>query len=226
MNGELQVLIQVPGSIILQGGETFANFFSKVAHMTAFDNKSSINRVNTTAKDTMVSGMKALGNGFKDGFSGLITEPMKMGEEKGVGGAIVGFGKGMIGLVARPVAGFLDAGVASFAAVRKKLNGEDDDVIPPIRCARALPMIQLSYFTQNMMKIKDIAQLQFQLSDIESLYNQWVEMYVIDNNANVLIGVTQNYLFVADENGEMTCNYKIKKIVDMQFDKKNYRSKN
>lgn len=221
MNGELQVLIQVPGSIILQGGESFANVFSKVAHMTAFDNKSSINRVNTTAKDTMVSGMKALGNGFVDGISGIVTQPMKMGQESGIGGAFVGFGKGLIGLVARPVAGVLDAGVASFAAVRKKINGEDEDVIPPMRCARALPMIQLKHFTENMMKIKDVAQLHFQLSDIESLYNQWVEMYVNDPNASVLLGITRNYLFLSDENGEMTDYYKIRKIVDVQFDQPN-----
>lgn len=217
MNGELQVLIQVPGSIILQGGETFANAFSKVAHMTAFDNSSGVNRVNTTAKATMVSGVKALGGGFKEGITGIVTQPMKMGQESGIGGAIVGLGKGLIGLVAKPVAGVLDASVASIAAARKAINNEDADVIPPMRSARALPMVPMIKFDPFLYQMKDSVQLNFQLTDIESLYYEWIDFCVIDFRSYNIIGVTQKYVFLANEKGAIIESYHIRNIINIQF---------
>lgn len=219
-NGHLEVLVQVPGSILLQTTETVVNVAAKFVHFASFDNTSKINRVNTSAKDTMLSGLKALGDGFAQGFAGLVKTPMQMNEEKGAGGAIIGIGKSLLGLVTKPIAGILDAGVASFSALLKVINGEDQDVIPPIRCAHALPMTKLQNYTLPMMAFKDVAQLAFQLSDITNLYNQWVEMYVIDAETLMWFGVTQKYVFSAYKQGGIRAKCKIKKILDIKLDPK------
>ena len=57
----------------------------------------------------MVSGLGygglAFAKGIVYGITGLVTEPYKGAKKKGAKGAAVGVGKGIIGLVAKPVAG-------------------------------------------------------------------------------------------------------------------------
>ncbi|KAK8852661.1 hypothetical protein M9Y10_017650 [Tritrichomonas musculus] len=219
MNGQLQVLVQVPGSMILQGGETGLNVASKFLHNISFSRGGGVNRVNATAKDTMNSGVKALGHGFADAFTGIVKDPMKEQEKKGVGGVFIGIGKGLLGLITKPVAGILDASVASISAMRKKLNGEDDDVIPPLRIAHALPMKELDSYNDKMMVIKDVAQLSFQVSDIQELYTQYVERYVIDNETSDWYGVTQEFVFWSDKEGTLKKKSRIRDISSIQYDK-------
>lgn len=57
----------------------------------------------------MISGMGygglAFGKGIINGITGIVTEPYKGAKKKGAKGALVGVGKGLIGLVAKPVGG-------------------------------------------------------------------------------------------------------------------------
>ena len=57
----------------------------------------------------MVSGMGygglAFAKGIVFGITGLVTQPYKGAKKSGAKGAAVGVGKGLIGLVAKPVAG-------------------------------------------------------------------------------------------------------------------------
>ncbi len=50
-------------------------------------------------------GSYALVKGIFDGVTGLVTEPYKGAKKKGVKGAAVGVGRGLMGLVAKPVGG-------------------------------------------------------------------------------------------------------------------------
>lgn len=47
----------------------------------------------------------ALMKGIFNGVTGLVTEPYKGAKSKGAKGAAVGVGRGLMGLVAKPVAG-------------------------------------------------------------------------------------------------------------------------
>ena len=47
----------------------------------------------------------ALVKGIFDGVTGLVTEPYKGAKKKGAKGAAVGVGRGLMGLVAKPVGG-------------------------------------------------------------------------------------------------------------------------
>jgi len=57
------------------------------------------------------SGLKAAGKGFGygfyDGISGLITQPIRGAEKEGTAGLIKGIGRGLAGVVLKPVAGML-----------------------------------------------------------------------------------------------------------------------
>ena len=46
--------------------------------------------------------------GFYDGITGVVTQPYKGAKENGVKGALKGVGKGMVGLVSKPLAGTVD----------------------------------------------------------------------------------------------------------------------
>lgn len=46
--------------------------------------------------------------GVFDGVSGIVTQPYKGAKQNGVSGAAKGLGKGIIGLVSKPIAGTVD----------------------------------------------------------------------------------------------------------------------
>ena len=50
-------------------------------------------------------GIGSFFKGIGTGLSGIVTEPYKGAKENGVKGATIGVGKGIIGLVAKPIAG-------------------------------------------------------------------------------------------------------------------------
>ena len=52
---------------------------------------------------------KALASGIASGIGGLFYQPFKGAKEGGVGGFFGGLGKGLVGVVAKPVAGTLEA---------------------------------------------------------------------------------------------------------------------
>jgi hypothetical protein len=49
--------------------------------------------------------LQELAYGFYDGITGLVTQPVRGAQERGVVGAIAGIGKGVGGLVLKPGAG-------------------------------------------------------------------------------------------------------------------------
>jgi vacuolar protein sorting-associated protein 13A/C len=138
-SGEVQVLAQMGGSALLQGGETILGGVSKILHAVSFDKGTQISRVNSTAKDTAIGAAKAVYQGFVRGVTGVVMDPIEMKRTKGALGVFLGIGKGLIGLVVKPICGILDGGAGAMAALRSVVNNEDQDVIPPLRIARAFP---------------------------------------------------------------------------------------
>ena len=56
----------------------------------------------------IIMGAKDFGNGLLQGVSGMFTNPIKGGQEEGAIGVLKGLGKGLTGMVVKPVAGTLD----------------------------------------------------------------------------------------------------------------------
>jgi hypothetical protein len=66
-------------------------------------------RAITDIGDGMLEGAGALGSSFLRGVRGLVEKPLAGARAAGVEGAVKGIGRGIIGAVANPVSGVLDA---------------------------------------------------------------------------------------------------------------------
>jgi hypothetical protein len=147
--GEVQVLAQIGGSAILQGGESILGGVSKVLHVVSFDKGTQPIRVNSTARETAIGAGKAICQGFLRGITGIVMDPIEMQRERGAVGVFLGIAKGLIGLVTKPVCGILDGGAGAMSALRSLINNEDQDVIPPMRIARAFPDWKIADLTEE-----------------------------------------------------------------------------
>ncbi|KAL4443584.1 hypothetical protein ABPG75_011321 [Micractinium tetrahymenae] len=63
----------------------------------------------TDVGDGMLEGVGAIGTSMLRGFKGIFERPMEGAQQAGVQGAIKGVGKGLLGVVANPVSGVLEA---------------------------------------------------------------------------------------------------------------------
>jgi vacuolar protein sorting-associated protein 13A/C len=219
MNGEIQVIGQMGSSALLQGGETILGSVSKLLHSVSFDRGAQIGRVNTTAKSTAIDSARAVGQGFLRGITGIIMDPIEMGRERGAIGVVLGIGKGLVGLVTKPVCGILDGGVGAMAALRKLVNNEDDDVIPPIRIARSFPAGEIGILSQveggkkvqGQVRFVDAVQFAIQMSKA----NRWdlrIEMFSLDAASKCWFAFTPTKLFVMDEEPKIVRVIELKNV--------------
>jgi hypothetical protein len=204
LNGELQVIGQMGSSAILQGGETILNTASKLLHFVSLDQGSQVARVNATASETALSGARAIGQGFLRGITGVVMDPIQGGRDSGAAGVFLGIGTGLIGLVTRPIAGILDGGVGALSALRKMVNSEDDDVIPPIRIARAFPYSQIAVVDMEAgqmvtgnVRLVDAAQFTIRMSSDER-WSERVELFCHDVESHVWIAITKAAIYQLD----------------------------
>ncbi|XP_023229581.1 vacuolar protein sorting-associated protein 13D-like isoform X2 [Centruroides sculpturatus] len=68
--------------------------------------------------DHLVAGLKGFGYGLFGGVTSLITQTYEGASTEGVQGFFSGLGKGLVGTVAKPAAGFLDLATGAASAVR------------------------------------------------------------------------------------------------------------
>ena len=57
----------------------------------------------------LANGAKSIANGFKNGLTGVFTEPVRGAEKKGLPGFFIGAAKGFGGLIFKPISGVIDA---------------------------------------------------------------------------------------------------------------------
>ena len=136
------------GSII-KGGEGFVRNISSYVSMLDPDNLGSLSDegINQTAGDTVINGFMSLGANLVGGVTGLITKPVEGGRKDGITGAISGVGRGLLGLVAKPVAGVLEFGAGVLGGVRKAID--DEEVIQRIRLPKAFPLGRVQQYQQE-----------------------------------------------------------------------------
>lgn len=99
------------GRVVETGFKTPMNFCMGLAK--GFRNVPKLYNDDTVRKQEKVTGIgsglkvagKEFGFGLFDGVTGLVTQPLKGAEKEGASGLIKGFGKGIGGLMVKPVAG-------------------------------------------------------------------------------------------------------------------------
>ncbi|XP_074642818.1 intermembrane lipid transfer protein VPS13D-like [Tubulanus polymorphus] len=72
----------------------------------------------STSSDHFVAGVKGLGYGLVGGMTSIITQTYHGASKDGIEGFFTGFGKGVVGTVAKPVAGVLDFASGAASALR------------------------------------------------------------------------------------------------------------
>lgn len=99
------------GRVVETGFKTPMNFCMGLAK--GFRNAPKLYNDETVRKQEKVTGIvsglrvagKEFGYGLFDGVTGLVTQPLKGAEKEGANGLIKGFGKGIGGIMLKPVAG-------------------------------------------------------------------------------------------------------------------------
>jgi len=92
--------------------------------------------------DGVESGFVKLAEGFIEGVTGVVRAPMRGAERRGVEGFFKGLGKGLLGLLVKPMIGISDAASDVFMAIKASVEGEGQQAIDrrrvQIRPRRAL----------------------------------------------------------------------------------------
>jgi len=94
----------------------------------------------TTFVDGVGSGSVKLVKGILDGVTGVVRAPIRGAEKKGMEGFAKGVGKGLLGLVVKPVIGISDAATDVMIGVKGSIEGDNMDMnrnISQIRPRRA-----------------------------------------------------------------------------------------
>jgi vacuolar protein sorting-associated protein 13D len=89
-----------------------------------------------TSGDHLKAGIIGLSSGVFGGMTSIFTQPYRGAVESGVGGFITGVGKGLLGTVAKPVAGLFDLASGTSAALRETMSRVSRLHPPPVRHRR------------------------------------------------------------------------------------------
>lgn len=190
----LNTLMEVQGSMFLQGGETPSNLVSQF--MRNRINTSNDTRTFIQISDTTKHQKKELQKTFTDSYlSNLLSKLIQMEND--------------------PIKGIYDASIQTF---RKLITVDNPTLIPPIRVAHALAMFELPTYTIEMKALKDLSQFSFQVSDITEFYGEWTELLNVDPKTEEWIGVTQKFVFICNKDGTLKTTFRIKKISNIVFE--------
>jgi hypothetical protein len=144
--------------------------------------------VNQSARQTLGEGIDSLGSGIMSGLTGVVLEPVAGARREGGLGVIKGIGKGILGLVRRPLGGVLDAAVGVVSSAQKVIaKGE---VIARMRNPRVLVLAQVAPFDPEMAN----AQATFHRSVPDSSADMFVFCLRVDTGG--ALAVTTEYLIV------------------------------
>lgn len=150
-------------------------------------------------------GMKMTGYGFKEGVTGLYRLPAEGAKKEGVWGGVKGTIKGVVGLVAKPVAGILD-GVSGIAGgVGQGVKGEGGNGREGGSNWRRIRKPRAFYGTEGSLrnyKTTD-AQVQAALSEVLDTHNLdglegVIETYVKTFNNPKLLAFSKTYMLLID----------------------------
>ncbi|KYK63817.1 vacuolar protein sorting-associated protein, partial [Toxoplasma gondii TgCatPRC2] len=109
-------------------------------------------------------GAEAFGKAVLGGITGLIEEPMKGATEEGVEGLLKGAGKGLLGLVVKPLTGVLD-----FAQKTAEGIKELSQVDPARRTRRRLPRLLLGQERLLVPYDEEAARVKECLNDVDGV---------------------------------------------------------
>eukprot|EP00056_Hartaetosiga_gracilis_P013472 m.223801 g.223801 ORF g.223801 m.223801 type:complete len:4453 (+) comp13852_c0_seq3:78-13436(+) len=145
------------------------------------------------AGEGLVSGFKMFGKSVLSGFTGVVTTPLKEGEKGGFVGGLKGVGKGVFGLIAKPVGGVLDMTSQTIAGVHMSISGTDASNPIPMRLPR-----HVSPFGQIVPFSTHAAQGLFLLHTLKKKHQQLSSSPYISHVEFVQGKISLVYFFLVD----------------------------
>uniref|UniRef100_A0A3B3Z2I0 Vacuolar protein sorting 13 homolog A n=1 Tax=Poecilia mexicana TaxID=48701 RepID=A0A3B3Z2I0_9TELE len=95
--------------------------------------REAMNKQPTGLKDGLARGGKGLvSQGFVSGITGIVTKPIKA-QKEGAAGFFKGFGKGLVGAIARPTGGIIDLASSTFQGIKAAETSQDVMSLRPPR---------------------------------------------------------------------------------------------
>jgi vacuolar protein sorting-associated protein 13A/C len=115
------------GGAVFGTASTLTGAIGGLTSTLAMDDEYAADRAQNLAGTTGVlsgvgKGAKQFGKGLFDGVTGVFMQPIKGAKKGGFIGGMKGFGKGMAGLVMKPVSGTVDLVSSSLAGVEAQLG--------------------------------------------------------------------------------------------------------
>jgi hypothetical protein len=168
-----------------------------------------VHGVNQTAGQAAASGFRQAGKTLLGAVTGVVTNTVKESKEskhKAVG-ALKGLGKGMLGLVVKPVQAIAQAGAGVATATRKAIE-KDEAIIKRERGCRVFPARQICEFTQVFVQLQKICATKDGPQALEAVFLGREEWAVLTHMA----------VWAIQQNGSVKWRFVIQDIADAVAD--------
>jgi hypothetical protein len=161
-----------------------------------------VHGLNQTAKETVKAGFQSAGRSFAGALTGIVTDPIRESKKakyksKAVG-VLAGIGKGLAGVVVKPVQGILEAGTGIVTGIRKAAEG-DEEVLTKQRAARGFPMRQIREYDPTTAALQQICE------DVRE--GELLENFYRSRDRSKFLALTKGNVYVIDGRGKL--NHKI-----------------
>jgi hypothetical protein len=183
---------RVVASAAVQPIENVLRKGQQVLNWIQFDdsNTAGVHGLNQTASQTIQTGFKNAGKSFLSAFTGLVLDPIRESKKakyrNRAAGVVVGIGKGLAGVVVKPVQSVIEAGTGLVTGIRKAAEG-DEEVLTKQRAARGFPRRQIVPYNGTVAALQEICLIE----EGELLEN----VYQSQDGARLLV-ITKRHVFV------------------------------
>ena len=169
-----------------------------------------------TFVDGVGSGSVKLVKGFLDGVTGVVRAPIRGAEKKGMEGFAKGVGKGLLGLVVKPVIGISDAATDVMIGVKGSVEGSHGDANKNIRCSQIRPR-RAFYGRERALRIYRLEDATASKVMIRTrLAGDLYTSHCFVGNRMVIIGVKRFVLLAEDGRDRMVLKFKHIKQIEVR----------
>ena len=156
-----------------------------------------VHGINQTAGQAVTSGFRSAGKSFVGAITGIVKDPIRESKNPAYKnkfvGVMAGIGKGLAGIVVRPIQGVMGVTTGIATGIRKKVEG-DQTVFKRQRTARAFPKRHIIPYYPESALFQAMVECQSSGEIIENIYelvnghqvvitNQFIMIFALVNNA-------------------------------------------
>jgi hypothetical protein len=163
------------GSLVFQPLESFFQKSAQVLNWIQFDDDeaSGVHGIGQDAKGAVATGFQQAGKHMLGAVTGLVMDPIRESRKSKYKhkalGVMAGIGKGLLGVVARPVQAVMDVGTGLTTGVRKAIENERN-ILSKERGPRALLKRQIILYNHGYARLQEVCLDKHHREFIENVY--------------------------------------------------------